>query len=119
MDQAWGALIAGMGEWHQWKLFLEHGIAIEHDALHILAGVIAWIAFALILRRPLASWRPFWWLVALIGWNEAVDLWVEQWPDLGQQLGEGAKDLVLTIAVPALLTLLMRRRPALFAVKGK
>ena len=38
-----------------------------------------------------------WWF-ALILCNEAVDLWVERWPDPGQPYGEGVKDLLLTMA---------------------
>lgn len=103
-----------MSGWHQGKLFIEHSLSVEHDALHVLVGLLAWLVVALITRRPLSCWRPFWWLFALILWNEAVDLWVERWPDPGQQYGEGAKDLLLTIAAPAVLTWLMRVRPKMF-----
>jgi hypothetical protein len=43
-----------------------------------------------------------------------VDLWIEQWPDPGQQYGEGAKDLLLTMAVPTMTMLAARARPDLF-----
>jgi hypothetical protein len=43
-----------------------------------------------------------------------VDLWLEQWPDPGQQYGEGAKDLLLTMAVPTIIMLAARSRPDLF-----
>lgn len=115
MDTFWQALMSAMGSWHQGKLFVERSLAVEHDALHVIAGVIVWLLLSLLLRRPLSSWRLLGWLFALALWNEAVDLWVELWPDLGMQLGEGAKDLVLTILVPTLLTALMRKRPAMFA----
>ena len=52
---------------------------------------------ALLLRRPVTSWPPLLWCVALILWNETVDLWVEQWPDPGMQYGECAKDVLLTM----------------------
>lgn len=115
MGELWAALIAAMSHWYQGKLFIEHSLSVEHDALHVIVGLIAWVAIAVISRRPLSSWRSFLWLVALILWNEAVDMWVELWPDLGMQLGEGFKDLVLTILMPGLLMLLIRVRPQLFS----
>lgn len=103
-----------MESWHQGKLFLEHAVSISHDTLHIFMGVIAWLVAALLARRPIASWRPWLWLLAVIAWNETVDLWVEQWPDPGEQYGEGVKDLLLTMALPTLLMLAARLRPDLF-----
>jgi diacylglycerol kinase len=57
------------------------------------------------------------WLVVLLLElvNEWNDLQVERWPSLGQQLGEGAKDLALTMLLPTLLLMLARWRPGLFA----
>ena len=110
----WTAVIDAMGAWHQGKLFLEHSLAIDHDALHVIVGVLVWLVAALLLRRPITSWQPFLWCFAIILWNETVDLWVEQWPDPGMQYGEGAKDLVLTILVPGLLMISARSRPDLF-----
>ena len=115
MDRFWTALISAMGSWHQGKLFVEHSLKVEHDALHVIAGVLVWLAIAAVLRKPLSNWRPLGWLFALALWNEVVDLWVELWPDLGMQLGEGAKDLVLTLLVPAILAWLIRARPKMFA----
>src|SRR5438874_1834624 len=66
------------------------------------------------LRRPLTAWLPWLWALAVILWNETVDLWIEQWPDPGQQYGEGAKDLLLTMALPTLLMCAARVRPDLF-----
>ena len=110
----WRALIGAMTSWHQGKLFIEHALTISHDTLHIIAGLLLWMALGLVLRRTLPSWRPWLWLLALILWNEAVDLWVEQWPDAGQQYGEGAKDLLLTMVVPTIVMLVARARPDLF-----
>ena len=45
--------------------------------------------------------------------NEANDLRVEQWPQPGMQYGEGAKDIILTMALPLLLFLVARKRPKL------
>jgi hypothetical protein len=107
-------VVAAMASWHQGKLFIESSLTINHDALHILVGALLWIMFGLLLRRSLASWRPWLCVFAVILWNEAVDLWIEQWPDPGQQYGEGAKDLLLTIAVPTIMMATARLRPDLF-----
>jgi len=112
--ELWTALIGAMGTWHQGKLFVEHALTISHDALHILVGVLLWMVLGLVLRRLLYTYRPWLWLLAATLWNEAVDLWVERWPDPGQQYGEGAKDLLLTMAVPTLILLTARFRPDLF-----
>ena len=114
LHDLWKVLVAAMTSWHQGKLFIEHSLTINHDSLHMLVGVLLWIAFGLLFRSSLTSWRPWLWLFAVILWNETVDLWVEQWPDRGQQYGEGAKDLLLTMAVPTILMFAARWRPDLF-----
>jgi hypothetical protein len=111
-----------MTSWHQAKLFIEHSLNISHESLHIFIGLLLWLVFGLVSRRPLTSSGPWLWLFAVILWNEAVDLWIEQWPDPGQQYGEGAKDLLLTMAVPTIMMLAARARPDLFrgtATKGR
>jgi hypothetical protein len=115
LHSLWKTLVAAMTSWHQGKLFIEHSLTINHDSLHMLVGVLLWLAFGLLLRRPLTSWRPWLWLFAIILWNETVDLWIEQWPDPGQQYGEGAKDLLLTMVVPTILLFAARWRPDLFS----
>jgi hypothetical protein len=110
----WLTIVDAMTAWHQGKLFVEYSLSVDHDALHVIVGVLVWLAAALLLRRPVTSWIPFLWCFAIILWNETVDLWVEQWPDPGRQYGEGAKDLALTILIPALLMIAARVRPDLF-----
>ena len=110
----WHIVTSAMGSWHEGKLFIEHSVSIDHDALHVIVGVLVWLAMAAITRRPLSSIRPWLWLLAIIGWNETVDLWVEQWPDAGMQYGEGAKDLLLTMLLPTVLLLAARFAPGLF-----
>lgn len=119
MHEIWGWISAAMADWHQSKLFVEHSLAVEHDALHLITGVLLWLAIAWLLRKPLSAWAPFLWMFAIIVWNEAVDFWVEIWPDPGQQLGESFKDLILTILVPGLLMLLIRTRPQMFVNGSK
>jgi hypothetical protein len=110
----WKLVVAAMISWHQGKLFIEHALTINHDALHVLIGVLLWLALGLLLRRPVTSWWPWLWLLAAILWNETVDLWAEQWPDPGQQYGEGAKDLLLTMFLPSVIMAAARMRPDLF-----
>ncbi|MFL6721469.1 MAG: hypothetical protein ACJ8FT_06665 [Sphingomonas sp.] len=115
----WKAVVAAMTSWHQGKLFIEHSLTISHDSLHIIVGVLLWLVFGLLLRRPLTVGRPWLCLFAVILWNETVDLWIEQWPDPGQQYGEGAKDLLLTMAVPTIIMVAARMRPDLFRGSGR
>ncbi|WP_114228005.1 MULTISPECIES: hypothetical protein [Sphingomonas] len=82
------------------------------DSLHVLVGVTLQLAAAAFSRRGLASWRPWLAVFAVELLNEANDLWVEQWPDPGQQYGESMKDILLTMILPTLLLLVARRRPA-------
>lgn len=114
LHDVWLALTWAMSSWHQAKLFVEHSIAISHDTLHLIVGVLLWIAIGLVSRRPLTHWRPWAWLFAIILWNETVDLWIEQWPDPGQQYGEGAKDVFLTMLIPTIVMWTARLKPALF-----
>lgn len=99
--------------WYQFKLFVEHASGISLDALHILIGFAVFLLAAQILKRSVANPLP--WAVTLlleIG-NEGHDLMIELWPDPGSQLGEGAKDIMLTMALPTLLLLVARWRPSL------
>jgi hypothetical protein len=106
-----------MASWHQAKLFIEYAVTLDHDALHVIVGVLLWLALGLLTRRSLAYWMPWWVLFAVILWSETVDLWTEQWPDPGQQYGEGAKDLLITMTVPTVLLFAIRLRPDLFSVR--
>ena len=89
--------------WHQGKLYIEHSVPIEHGTLHVILGVLAWLAIAIIARRAVSSWFPWLGLFALILWNEAADLWVERWPERGMQYTDGLKDIFLTMFVPTVL----------------
>ena len=46
-----------------------------------------------------------------------VDFWIERWPDLWMQLGESAKDILLTMALPTVLMFAVRSRPNLFRAR--
>ena len=106
--------VTAMTAWHEAKLYVERSVPVSHDALHLLFGVFAWLSFALLLRRPISSWYPLLWLIALIGCNEAIDLWTERWHDVAMQYREGGKDFAMTLLVPTLLALVAHVRPELF-----
>ncbi|MFL6751763.1 MAG: hypothetical protein ACJ8FL_00830 [Sphingomicrobium sp.] len=110
----WSAIASAMTSWYQAKLFVEHSLAVSPDSIHVVVGVLALLVVSLLTRRSIASWRP--WLVLLVIelLNEAIDLWIEQWPDPGMQYGEGARDLLLTMLLPTVLLLAVRLRPDLF-----
>ena len=108
------AIPAAMTFSHQAKLFIEHAGNFEHGSLHIIVGILAWLAIALATRRPVSSWIPWLGLFALILWNELVDLWMEKWPEPGMQYGEGARDVILTMFVPTLIMIAVVFRPSLF-----
>jgi len=118
LRQLWAALSSVMSSWHQSKLFIEHSTSVSHDSLHVIVGVIAFLALGLLMRQSVAAWRPWLWLFALALWNETVDLWVERWPDPGMQYGEGVKDLMLTMILPTVLLVAARFKPDLFRPSG-
>ena len=103
-----------MGSWYESKLFVERALAISNDALHVILGVLVQMVAALVSRRPLSSIVPWLAVLVLTIWNEAVDVWTERWPSAGEQLGEAAKDGLLTLLLPTVLLLAARLRPDLF-----
>ncbi|GAA4716671.1 hypothetical protein H9L13_06405 [Sphingomonas lutea] len=103
--------------WYESKLFIEHALAISHDGLHVVIGVLIQLIAASLLRRTVASWLPWAAVLAFALANEVVDLRVERWPSPGMQFGEGAKDIVLTILLPTILLAVTRLRPALFGTR--
>ena len=118
LHDIWVGIRDAMISWHQGKLFIEHAVTINHDALHTIVGTLVWLLFAMLLRRPITSWYPWLWTLAVITWNETVDLWTEHWPEPGQQYGEGAKDLLLTMLIPTILALSVRFVPGLVRTPG-
>ena len=98
--------------WYHFKLFVEHSSGVSMDALHILVGFLLYLAAARLMRRSLRSPLPWLALLILELANEAYDFHIEIWPDFASQLGEGAKDLLLTMALPSLIFIVARCRPA-------
>lgn len=102
-------------DWLELKDAVEHSIGFSHDALHVLAGVVAQIGVAAALRSSISRPLPYLVVLAAELLNEANDVRIERWPEVGMQIGEGVKDLILTMALPTLLLILARTRPRLFA----
>jgi hypothetical protein len=117
LDTVLEALNGSAASWHESKLFVEQLIAICHDTLHLLAGVVLWLLLAVVMRRSVADWQPLAATAAVAILNEAVDLWFDIWPSAGRQTGEGARDLIVTLAVPALLFVVIRLKPSLFQTR--
>ena len=101
---------AVFSDWHEIKTFIERSAFVSTDSLHVIAGVLLQLLFAMVLRRPMSKWLPWLLVFAALLFNEAVDLWVEQWPSLAEQLGESAKDVLLTMFLPTVLMLAARSR---------
>lgn len=101
-------------DWLELKTAFEHSIGFSHDAVHVLAGVVLQIGIAAALRSSVSRPLPYLVVLALELLNEANDLRVETWPETGMQIGEGLKDIILTMALPSLLLILTRKRPGLF-----
>ena len=108
-----------MWSWTEWKLFLERTLAFTVDSMHVVAGVVILLAAALIARRPISSWRPWLLVLFLTILNEFSDLSIERWPQPERQYGESAKDILLTMALPTLLLICVRRFPQLFISKPR
>ena len=102
-------------DWYQFKLFIHHSSGVSFDALHVLFGFAIFLLAARLFNQSVAS--PIPWAAAMlleIG-NEGCDLLIELWPELRSQLGEAAKDILLTMTLPTLVMLIARWRPCLLA----
>lgn len=119
IDKLPHAVSGGMLSWYRVKMFIEHASVINSDAIHVLIGVAVWLVAAWLSRRPVAAWLPWLAVLALTLLNEAIDLSVERWPDLAMQLGESAKDVMLTMALPTVLMIGIRTRPNLFRAPSR
>ena len=65
LHDLWQTVVGAMTSWHQGKLFIEHSLTIctVDFLLHMLVGVLLWIAAGVMLRRPLTSRTPWLWLL--------------------------------------------------------
>lgn len=114
MHRLWDSIAAAMVWWHAGKLSIEDSVSISHGSLHILFGFLLWLGIALLSRRPVTSWLPWAGTFIFILWNEAADVWTEQWPVHRVLYGETARDLALTMLIPTVLLFAARMRPQLF-----
>lgn len=99
--------------WYHVKELVRHATGWPMDTLHVLGGVMLQLLAAALMRRSLRDKGP--WLVVLVLelLNESYDLWVERWPSLAMQLGEGLRDVIGTMLLPTLLWWVAQRRPRL------
>ncbi len=103
--------------WLALKKLVEHASGWPTDTLHVIGGVLLQLILVAWLRRGLADKRPLLLVLILELINEAHDLWVERWPSLPMQMGEGLRDLIGTLLLPTLLWLLARHRPQWLAAR--
>jgi hypothetical protein len=106
-----------MQDWNSLKELVAAWSGLDRSALHIFAGTLAHVAIASILRRRLFDDLP-WLLVLAVGvGNEAMsalaDHRLESW-----EIRNGARDLLLVMAIPTLL-LLLSRHSRLFAARPR
>jgi hypothetical protein len=114
MNSARVAFSAIATDWYHVKIFIEQATGFSHDAIHVLVGGIGPLVVAFLSRRTIASWLPWLVMLALILFNETVDLWVERWPDRTMQYGDGVKDIFLTMALPTILLVTARLMPQIY-----
>lgn len=99
-------------DWQQVKETIAVWTDLERDALHIYAALLAQVGSALLLRRSLAHWAPWAFVLALAGANELLDMYgddlVEAW-----ELDSAVHDLWNTMLLPSVLLLLARFSPRL------
>lgn len=91
-------------------------LTVEKDALHIYAAVAVQLTAALILRKPLSSWMPWFAVLAVELANEAGDILLDTTePHIREwQMVGGLHDIVNTMLLPTILLLLVRYVPGLF-----
>lgn len=104
-------------DWAALKAGLEPSLNISNDALHVVLGVLVQVAVAWATRSSLGRFMPWLVVLGLTLINEYNDLSTERWPNFATQLGEGTKDIILTMLLPTVLQVLVRKRPRLFRAK--
>jgi hypothetical protein len=104
-------------EWFTVKHVIERSFAFHDDALHVIAGVVLQLVLAFVLRSTVSRFAPWLIVLALELANEWGDVRFDLWPEAERsaQVGEGVKDVLLTMALPTLLLLVSRYRPGLFS----
>ena len=95
--------------WGPIKFDFEKAFGLSPDALHIHAGMLLLLLFALIMRRPLHDWRPWTALCFVELANEIVNL-NQAGGSIEANFAASAHDLVNTMAIPTLLLIYYRWR---------
>lgn len=112
------ALISVMVDaWSSTKDRIEAVIPIDNVLLHIAVGMIIYWIVARIIKGPRATLVA--WLLVLVAAlaNEFVDLMVERWPNLWEQLWQGTADIFWTLALPSVALFLTRSQKPFFTPK--
>lgn len=60
-------------EWEAFKVWLSASSGLAHPVIHLIVGVLLTIAFTVLLRVPLGSWRPLLIVLAFELVNETSD----------------------------------------------
>lgn len=103
-----------MQDWIFLKSAIQAGVGVDSGAAHVLASVVALIAVAALLRRPLWSWLSWSAVLVLELLNEAAtgfaDNVLEDW-----EIAGSLRDIPLVMAMPTILLLICRLTPRLVA----
>ncbi|HEX5184905.1 MAG TPA: hypothetical protein VFW19_17335 [Allosphingosinicella sp.] len=106
-------------DWHHIKLWVEHAVGLNMDAIHVYAGLFLQLGAAIVLRKSLKSPWP-WLVVAGVEFaNEVYDYTYEVWPDRDIQFAEGLRDMWNTMVLPTMLLLLARYAPHLLVGRAE
>lgn len=104
-------------DWHEIKQAAEQLSGLDMDSLHVHVGVMAQLAAALVLRRPVRSVIPWLLVLAAAIANEVYDYRYEIWEDRSLQLDGGIRDIWNTMLLPTILLAAARFYPRLFTGK--
>lgn len=115
----WAKVLLVMWTWVQWKRFFEASIAFSHDAIHAMIGVIIQLIAGAIFRKPISNWWPWLAVLLLILLNEFADVALTPNHVIELKYGASLKDVFLTMFLPTMLLLAVRRQPQLFSGANK
>lgn len=94
--------------WAEAKFVFEQSIPVGNAWIHLIVGPVIMVLAALVMRKPVASWRPWFVVLLLISLNEYIDLVVAIWPRREPRYGDSISDFLLTMAIPTLLLAMAR-----------
>lgn len=94
--------------WAESKLAFEQSVPVGDAWIHLIVGPVIFLLSALVMRKPISSWHPWFVVLALTMLNEIIDLVVGIWPRRTPRYGDTVSDFLLTMAIPTLLLVLAR-----------